>query len=438
MASKYPPRPFGWRNGRRGLVASLVLIPLAMAPSNVALAQDTPKPASEAKPDAQSTENIDPTILATMQEQAKLQPAVQALYEEYVKAPNSGFAGVAFEGPGLTLYFKGSLTTSMTSAVARARAYGPIKVSPAAHSKSELEANAAKISDTIKSRGNSDIQAVSVEHNGSGLVIERIPATQSAQIATRRAAKGKAPIVPAASIIRDAGLSVPVQVTTGEKPIELMASRIDDFSAWNGGGRWESWRNGSLRGTCTTGWGVKNGAGTKFVLTAAHCATAPDIARQGQGSTLETMGPVHSENWGYDIILIGAQGSGLIFDGTATTSNTKPVRSWGYWAANELVCQSGSTSGTICGLKQLNSTDITFNCCDSDGDQGYTVKGLIKTTRTAGGTAVRGGDSGGPVFTLDGTGVRAKGITSAGSGSTMYFQDWADIAREYGAYPVTQ
>src|ERR1044071_6989055 len=105
MASKYPPRLSGWRNGRRGLVASLVLLPLAMAPSNGALAQETAKPAGEAKPDAQSIQNIDPAILATMQEQAKLQPAVQALYEEYVKAPNSGFAGVAFEGAGVTLYF---------------------------------------------------------------------------------------------------------------------------------------------------------------------------------------------------------------------------------------------------------------------------------------------------------------------------------------------
>jgi hypothetical protein len=35
-----------------------------------------------------------------------------------------------------------------------------------------------------------------------------------------------------------------------------------------------------------------------------------------------------------------------------------------------------------------------------------------------GGTAGRGGDSGGPVFTLDGSGVRAKGIVSAGGGNT--------------------
>lgn len=55
-------------------------------------------------------------------------------------------------------------------------------------------------------------------------------------------------------------------------------------------------------------------------------------------------------------------------------------------------------------------------------------------------TAALGGDSGGPVFTLVGTtGVRAKGIVSGASsgGSTLIWQDWADVISSFNAYPVT-
>lgn len=62
---------------------------------------------------------------------------------------------------------------------------------------------------------------------------------------------------------------------------------------------------------------------------------------------------------------------------------------------------------------------------------------MINTTQINGSTAVRGGDSGGPVFSLMGDGVRAKGSVTGGSGTTMYFQDWADVIRLYSGYPVT-
>jgi hypothetical protein len=415
-------------------VATIIAIPLALASPATALAQE--KEASKiGTSDPQSIENLDPALLAEMRRQAVLEPAVHALYREHVASPGSGWAGIAFEGDGLTLYYEGPLTSKMTAALNQARRYGPVNVVAAAHSLAELEREALKIHEVVDLRGGSDIQAVELAHDGSGLVVERVPAGTAAELAAKRAARGEAPLVAAAEVVRDARLAVPVKITTASAPITAMAARRDDFAPWNGGGRWESWRNGASRMACTTGFGVTSG-GTTYVLTAAHCATAPDYGRQGYQSTLEYMGPVIRENYSYDLILINARGSGLIFDGSNTTSTTKSVLSWGYWAANQLVCQSGATSGTICGLRQHNSADIIINCCDSDGDSGYRLYGLIRTTQVDGGTAGRGGDSGGPVFTLDGSGVRAKGIVSAGSGNTMYFQDWADVERLYSAYPV--
>jgi hypothetical protein len=427
-------------------LAVLLSLPLVLAPSAVALADDKEVPMLAQNADPQSVDNIDPAILATMKQQEALQPAVDALYKEHLSAPNSGFAGIAYEGSGLTLYYKGTLSAEMASAVARHGTGGTIAVRPAAHSLAELESDARKVSDAIKAHRSSDIQAVHLANDGSGLVVERVPASVAAEMAAKRARKGKAPVIPAAQIVSDAQLTVPVRITTADTTVELMsddvtvnavASRRNDYSPWNGGGRWEAWRLGVSRGTCTTGFGVKNAAGRKFVLSAGHCATPPDYGRQGYLSSLEFMGTIWSERVEYDILLIDDDGSSLIFDGSNTTSNTKVVHSWGYWVANQLVCQSGQTSGTICGLKQLNSTNIIMGCCDSDGDSGYTIYGVIRTSQIDGATAARPGDSGASVFTLDGTGVRAKGIVSAASGSTMYFQDLADVERQYGMYVVT-
>lgn len=430
---KQPPN----RSGRRVLIraaAVLLLVSPALSWATAASADDGEKSPNPAF-DPQSVDHIDPAIRAEMLEQAKLQPAVNALYEASLQDPDTGLAGVAYEGAGLTLYYSGTLPPKMSAAVAEARAYGSVKVEPAAYSFAKLQSNSDKITSAAVKAG-SDIQAVHLAYNGSGLTVERLSTGAAATMAGKRARLGLAAAVPAQQIVKGAQVDVPVTITTGSTTIEPASTRTDDFAPWNGGGRWESWRNGAARAACTTGFGTKNNAGERFVLTAAHCGTPPDYARQGLGGTLEYMGPFYQQSVAYDLAIIRANGSALIFDGGTSTSTTKNVAGWAYWASNQLVCQSGVTSGTVCGIRQQNSTDVVMGCCDSDGDQGYTIRGLIRSPRDGGGVAVRGGDSGGPVFTISGTNVIAKGITSLGAGtSTLYFQDWADVGRIWGLSP---
>jgi hypothetical protein len=193
-----------------------------------------------------------------------------------------------------------------------------------------------------------------------------------------------------------------------------------------------------MRWSCTTGFGVHSGSPAQsWVLTAAHCAELGDQARHRSGYF---MGGINSDQDEYDLLLINADGFFVIYDGHSSTSYTKRVMSFGYWAANELVCSSGSVSGTICDLRQDYSVNVNFVCQPGQTEGcGHTVRGLIRTTQLQGRRAVRPGDSGGPVFTLDGVGVRAKGVISAGSTNQalMYFQDWADVIRLFGAYPNT-
>ncbi|MFF5071459.1 S1 family peptidase [Micromonospora olivasterospora] len=416
-------------------MAALVVVPgLLAGPMAASAAPTSPSASSE---DPQSTDNLDPALLAEMRWQNALQPAVTAIWDVQVQTPDSGFAGLAYEDGGLTLYWKGALTPDMSAALDAGRAFGLVRVKAATNSEAELHAAGRKIHAAIDLHGGSDIQSISYAPDGSGLQITRGPeVTHGEPAALIQSESSEASVE---QILAEAQVDVPVQVTDAVEPLSLLASRLNDTSPWNGGGRWESWRGLDHRMSCTTGFGVHAG-GRSYVLSAGHCATPPDDAYQGTyGGTFKEMGPVYDDDWRSDLLLINAPGWYLIFDGSATTSTTKAVRSWGYWAANELVCQSGMKSGTVCGIKQQSSTDLRVSCNapDSDGDCDYTIYGLIKSTQVNGSTPAQGGDSGGPVFTLDGTGVRAKGIVSGGGGTTMYFQDWADVIRVYGAYPNT-
>jgi hypothetical protein len=116
-----------------------------------------------------------------------------------------------------------------------------------------------------------------------------------------------------------------------------------------------------------------------------------------------------------------------MWDGNKATTTHKTVHSWGYVIVNEMVCISGGWSGTRCWLQTSSTINYTTHITDSDDDD-FDVYGLVKACKTQGTEpASHSGDSGAPVFTLDGNGVRAKGIVSAGDGTCMYFQDMADI-----------
>lgn len=426
------------RSYSRGAVAfaALLALLLAAAPANAG----DEKQEDSVSPDAQSTENLDPETLDIMLRQNALQPAVSELYEAHLAEPAAGFTSISFEGDGLALYYSGTPTARMEGAIASARRLGRVEIKSAPYSLAEMEADAAAISDA-NARAGGNLQSVGMRYDGTGLDVERLPVDAERRILRTT---NQSTLTDISTILSGLSLSVPVTVSTATEEVNILASRVADTSPWNGGGRWESWRGSDHRMSCTTGFGI-NAYSRTWILTSAHCATAPDVAYQGvfaggSGTTFNLMGGVTGESWEYDLILIDTPGFYRMFDGGPTTSNYKTVNGWGYHAANELVCQSGAASGVICDLRTGSSTNIVVSCSspDSDGDCGYTIRGLIRTTQTSGNTAARAGDSGGPVFTLIGsTGVRAKGVVSAGGGSTMYFQDWADVIRLYNGYPRT-
>ncbi|MCM4080706.1 trypsin-like serine protease [Paractinoplanes hotanensis] len=418
-----------------GALAAL-LIPLGLALPSPAFADD-PKP--HVTP---NFDHVEPTVLDEMQAQAKLAPASNVLSEAGLEKA-SGFAGVAYRGAGITLYYKGDLTPKMTEALASARKFGSVTVVPAAHSFAELQA-AANVISANGASVSSEIQAVAVEPDGSGLTVQAAPAATVAARSRARTAKGLPPVPQAREVVAASGVSYPVKYTLGEAPIESMASRYDDYAQWNGGSRWETWRNGVSRGGyCTTGFGVRNADGNRYILTAAHCASPGDSAKQGHPghNSLETMGPVYLESRGSDLLIIRTESSPLIFEGSTLNPTSRVVRGFNHWGAGRLVCQSGvttamETSAAVCNLRQVRSTNITFTKPDDQGNNNLVIQGTIETNKVGGGVAVRGGDSGGPVYSYSGSEARAEGIVSAGSGSDMFYQDWADVTRVWKLTPI--
>jgi streptogrisin D len=179
---------------------------------------------------------------------------------------------------------------------------------------------------------------------------------------------------------------------------------------------------------------VQNGAGQYFVLTAAHCITTGDVVATWAG---RDMGHAGAENWRHDVILINAFGGHRIFDGGVGTGEfTKAVAYWDWVYPWEWLCSSGSVSGVVCNIRQGESFTYSYCLTDSDGDW-ICLNDLLLAVRSDGRQGSIPGDSGGPVFSLDGPRVVAKGIISGYLGSALVHQDFGTAWRDFGITPRT-
>jgi hypothetical protein len=107
------------------------------------------------------------------------------------------------------------------------------------------------------------------------------------------------------------------------------------------------------------------------------------------------------------------------------------VAGWDWTFPGEYLCQSGGSSardigGPVCGLRvEKYNTD--------PGD-------AVEARQVDGQPAVRGGDSGGPVYGPGANGtVIAKGInnyTYVGNNTILGFQDFGTATRDYGIWIV--
>jgi streptogrisin D len=331
--------------------------------------------------------------------QIPLVQAASAIRKEIEQRSYSGYAGIELEDNQVAVWWKGKLPAAVGQAIEAARAFAPVRVGAAQHSLRELRAAGAQ----LRSAYAGAQPRVKYAVDGSRVVVGT----------DGRAGLNK----------RLPDVGVPVEVV--DQGAKVLTSRRDDWAPWKSGA---DQINGNSR--CTTGFPVRNGNNERFMLTAGHCGSNGNQIRDGAG---EFMGTFTADNDGHDIGLISTPGNvdNVMYVGGLESNVVTTVAGWDWVFAGELLCQSGGSSardtgGPVCGLRVEK-----FNTDSGDAVEARQVDGR---------PAVRGGDSGGPVYGPAANGaVIAKGInnyTYVGNNTILGFQDFGTATRDYGIWIV--
>lgn len=203
-------------------------------------------------------------------------------------------------------------------------------------------------------------------------------------------------------------------------------SRKDDIpSYWGGAGIT------ATTGTpwCSSGFTVKNGAGTRFQVTAGHCFSNGTNAVTELGGRYVGTVSDRGLGSGYDMErLSGSSYWHYIYTGGTNSSTGMPV----VGAGDSVVgytnyCHSGRTTGENCGhTSQSNFAQV----CTQTGCK-YPV------TAFTGGNLPQGGDSGSPFYVKDSSSVWIRGMVIAGDGTTSYAEKYSRISSFLGVTIAT-
>ena len=357
---------------------------------------------------------LSPADREHMERQAPLIEAadvIQKAVDLDVKNHGSGFTSIELGGDSVILHWKGGIPRAVREAMDTARRDAPVEVKAAKHSKAELDAAEERIRQELTLTAGPGF-SMEIPADGDGIVLNTEGDVE--------AAKRRVPYV---------GMAVTVKHKLNPK----QTSRLADYPSWWGGAKIS---NKQYAGFCSTGFGVSNSYGSRFILTAGHCGYVGNDWTNGNG-TLNTgwdsfgplrVGTTYSKHTAYEIMLIPAAAGGRIYDGGVGVNEfSKDVVGAGGVYKGEWLCTSGTVSGAVCGYIVDN---YTFSYCGySAGSLWKCYSDLSTAPQQDGMVGVRSGDSGGPVFNLSGPNVIAKGIISgqANGGRTLIFQDWGTI-----------
>jgi streptogrisin D len=333
---------------------------------------------------------------AEARRQIPLVQAAATIRRALDQGANPGYAGIELQDDRVVLWWKGAVPAPVRRAVEAARRTAPVQISTATHSLRELRAAGARLRTSLAAQKPRvkyavDGSRVVVDIEGTGFTTARVPE-----------------------------VGVPVEVV--DQGAKVLTSRRDDWPQWKGGA---DQINGNSR--CTTGFPVRNSS-AEFILTAGHCGSNGDQIRDGVG---EFMGTFTADNDGHDIALVHTPSGAdnLMYVGGLDSNVVTTVEGWDWVFPGEYLCQSGGSSardtgGPVCGLRVEK-----FNTDSGDAVEARQVDGR---------PAVRGGDSGGPVFGPSASGnVIAKGInnyTYVGNNTILGFQDFGTATRDYGIW----
>jgi hypothetical protein len=184
--------------------------------------------------------------------------------------------------------------------------------------------------------------------------------------------------------------------------------RFNDFAPWYGGDRIVSSTVG-----CSTGfYAIYNNA--PAMLTASHCGGVGTTFYNGPRTTgtYTTMGNSVYSNTGTDVGAIGvSSASSYVNVGSAPAPTQLYVPTWGSPVVGQYLCQSGSYTGEVCGLRVVDTgqsvclSTFLFWCTSWQGPLADVIN-----SAGSGNYAAGHGDSGGPVYLRTGSTGVAEGL----------------------------
>jgi hypothetical protein len=357
-----------------------------------------------------------------MAAQAPLSAAAGDVQDVVDRGHDAGYAGIGLEDDGVVVWWKGTPPAAVRRAIRGAQREVPVRVVGAAHSRAELESAAQELTDHIAAHPEQDYHGVEVAYDGSGLVLDATPSAGRRSVANGLPAEvERATDVPA---------SVPVRVQEKD-PLEL-TGRLDDTPPFYGGARINNNDNTAF---CTAGWPVRIGS-TEYMLTAGHCGRTG--GGWNNGNDTQFVGNGTHEHVAHDVMLIQGNVANRMWDGPIGSGEfTKRLVGSDHTFPGEWLCASGSVSGAQCNY--VVTSTFTFSLSDFDAYGNWETYNDLVLADYCCGTASRDGDSGGPVFSLSGPDVIAKGTITgfAGGGSQLVFQDFVTAQNDFGIVPVT-
>jgi hypothetical protein len=379
-----------------GVVAGLVALVVTVTPP--AWADETPSSASSAP--GSSDELMPAAQVAAQNTLTQLkswiitQPGVEA--SGYVESVND------WSTLSTTILWAGAPTPFLQSILDQAKSRGiKATVKQRKYTRAQLldAADAAAKSEGKGALSGLDVASIATLDPAFDGVVIRGDYTKPSTVAlaTRDTATAKA----AAAQI---GVDVSVGASTG-KIRPAVATRSNDTAAFNAGGFMLSPSTGTF---CSTGFGIYYG-GAYRTTTARHCWRHDYRAFSGTASYGD--GLVNSGDGAARVMTTG--GFYWMFDGAWNDASgyKKTVKGYSDVSSGDTVCTSGANSGVHCGIQ------IYTMCVLFDDLMGFGSICTIQGHQQSNGIAAIQGDSGGPVFTLAGTGqVYATGMIQAVQG----------------------
>jgi hypothetical protein len=311
------------------------------------------------------------------------QTRLNAAAEQILGAGDAGNASIVASPTNheLRVYWKGAVPAKVRTLAAGLDV--PVTFHPAAFAHSELVTSAKRLASDPR------VTQAAPKADGSGLAVTvTAPLRQTDQDGL------------------SASATVPLDVTVGKRSAAMTGRQADIQPYW-GGSRY----NGTVDGACSNGIPVKL-SGTFYMLTAGHCGdngTAANIPGQSTPT-----GTFFGKSTCRDTALINYAGAiqPQLYAGGPTSFNSRPIVGATPDFVGNLVTTSGASSGEHPNLRVVFVdvfTTVSGIPC------GNAVGPLTLARDDSGACATAPGDSGGPVYSLLGFNVLARGTITGGS-----------------------